>query len=180
MPEQPTIYFAYGSNLSLAQMAKRCPAARAIGRALAKGYRLAFPRPSDTWRGGVAGIVPVGADDDGGAPGYYVEGAAYELTEACIAALDEYEGLLEERAHYWRATIDIVLIGTGERAKAMTYFANPEGEGRFDPHADYVRVMIDGARDHGLGVEWVAMLEAMLEAAPSDPSDAEGGGRYEV
>lgn len=173
----PTLYFAYGSNLSLAQMASRCPAARSVGRALAKGYRLVFPRPSDTWMGGVAGIVETDGDESGG---YHVEGAAYELTPACVAALDEYEGLLETEAHYWRATIEIVLVETGEKRKAMTYFAHPVdsggGTGHHDPHAGYVNVMLNGARDHGLSEDWVKMLEAMLDGAPSDPQQTNTGG----
>lgn len=170
--DTPSLYFAYGSNLSLAQMASRCPAARSVGRALAKGYRLVFPRPSDTWKGGVAGIEPIGD--------FHVEGAAYELTPDCVAALDEYEGLLETEAHYWRATIEIVLVETGQRAKAMTYFAHPTGPGHHDPHASYVSVMLNGARDHGLSEDWVKMLEAMLDGAPSDPQRANAGGHYDI
>lgn len=174
----PSLYFAYGSNLSLAQMASRCPAATAVGRALAKGYTLVFPRPSDTWMGGVAGITEKEGE------GYHVEGAAYELTPACVAALDEYEGLLEEQAHYWRATIEIVLVETGQKREAMTYFAHPVdsggGSGHHEPHASYVNVMLDGARDHGLSADWVRMLKAMLEGAPRDPADVQRGRHYDI
>ncbi len=49
-----TLYFAYGSNLSEAQMRARCPGARPAGRAALHGYRLAFAGYSALWGGAVA------------------------------------------------------------------------------------------------------------------------------
>ena len=41
---EKTLYFAYGSNLNLDQMARRCPDAEPVGRVRLDGYRLAFRR----------------------------------------------------------------------------------------------------------------------------------------
>ena len=48
MPER--LYFAYGSNINLDQMAFRCPAAQVVSPVTLNGYRLLFR--------GVATIVP--------------------------------------------------------------------------------------------------------------------------
>ena len=45
------LYFAYGSNLNLDQMAVRCPQAGVVGKAVLEGYELAFRR-------GVLTILP--------------------------------------------------------------------------------------------------------------------------
>lgn len=36
------LYFAYGSNINLEQMAVRCPAAQVVGPAVLDGYELLF------------------------------------------------------------------------------------------------------------------------------------------
>ena len=76
MPE--TLYFAYGSNIDLKQMARRCPAAQAVGPATLENYELAF-------RGsGFATIVPK--------KGSVVHGLLWSITPFCEQALDRYEG----------------------------------------------------------------------------------------
>ena len=39
---QKRYYIAYGSNLNVAQMRRRCPAARIVGTAVLYGWRLLF------------------------------------------------------------------------------------------------------------------------------------------
>ena len=70
------LYFAYGANLNLRGMKRRCPRATALSVATLKGFRLEF-RTFVT-------IVPD--------PATTVSGALYELTPACLRALEEYEG----------------------------------------------------------------------------------------
>ena len=51
------LYFAYGSNINLNQMAVRCPAAQVVGPAVLDGYELLF---RGNRRGtGVATIEPL-------------------------------------------------------------------------------------------------------------------------
>lgn len=73
---RPYLYFAYGSNLHLEQMGRRCPNAIPMQRYRLKGYRLVFR--------GVADVVTC--------PKKSVQGALYVITEHCEAALDRYEG----------------------------------------------------------------------------------------
>lgn len=70
------LYFAYGANLNLRGMKRRCPKAVPHGPAVLKGYRLEFRL--------YATIVP---DEKSS-----VQGALYTLTPTCWRPLDEYEG----------------------------------------------------------------------------------------
>ena len=70
------LYVAYGSNLNLAQMARRCPTAKVVGIGKLKEYQLTFR--------GVATIEPVsGAETPVG---------VWEITPKDEMALDRYEG----------------------------------------------------------------------------------------
>ena len=76
------LYFAYGSNINLDQMAYRCPAAQVVGPVVLDGYKLLFRGNS---RGnGVATIAPH--------KGRKVYGLLWKITPECEQALDIYEG----------------------------------------------------------------------------------------
>ncbi len=78
-------YFAYGSNLSVAQMRRRCTDVVPGEPARLGEYRLAFAGSSKNWRsGGVATIVP--------SPGGSVPGRIYTLDEGALSRLDRFEG----------------------------------------------------------------------------------------
>ena len=51
------LYFAYGSNINLEQMAWRCPGAEVFGPAVLEGYELLF-RGNSRRGSGVATIAP--------------------------------------------------------------------------------------------------------------------------
>ena len=70
------IYAAYGSNLNHDQMSFRCPLARFIGTAKLLDHRLVFR--------GVADVEQH--------LGSYVAIGLWEISKACIGALDKYEG----------------------------------------------------------------------------------------
>ncbi|TEA12834.1 hypothetical protein C8034_v005572 [Colletotrichum sidae] len=73
------LYFAYGSNLSLEQMAHRCPDSRYIGRAIL---------PDHAWQineRGYANVVP--------RSGSSVHGLVYAISAADEARLDRCEGV---------------------------------------------------------------------------------------
>lgn len=75
-----TRYFAYGTNMDSAGMARRCPGAVALGRARLAGFRLAVTVD------GHATIVAGGG-------GEVVHGVLWRLTPRCRMALDAYEGV---------------------------------------------------------------------------------------
>lgn len=78
------LYFAYGSNINLEQMAQRCPDAQVVGPVTLENYELLF---RGNLRGnGVATIAP--------REGSTVHGLLWNITPKCERALDYYEGTL--------------------------------------------------------------------------------------
>jgi len=124
-----TLYFAYGSNLSLDRMALRCPAARPLWSVRVPDWRLRFER--------VATIAP--------APGACVLGAVYALTPACEATLDRIEGVDEGRYRRRKLTIP---HPDGHAAEVLTYVKIDARRGA--PTAAYMGHIKAGYRDWGL------------------------------
>lgn len=75
------LYFAYGSNLNLDQMSRRCPAASPMATVTLRDYKLTF---CGNGRAGVANVEP-----DAGS---CVVGGLWRITPSCLDALDIYEG----------------------------------------------------------------------------------------
>ena len=83
---EKTLYFAYGSNLNLDQMARRCPDAEPVGRVRLDGYRLAFRRTG----GGYLTILPD--------KGNHVDGLLWK-----VSAQDEQE---RPSRYYWNTVLE--------------------------------------------------------------------------
>ena len=81
--------FAYGSNLDLIQMNRRCPSSKIISKGSLANYRLDFNRYSSGWGGGVADVIPV--------KGSEVWGLVFELSDTDMDSLDFYEGCYKDR-----------------------------------------------------------------------------------
>ena len=80
--KQTKLYFAYGSNMNLEQMAFRCPDARVLGNVRLEGYRLAF-----RMNGGHRGVATVLPEE-----GCHVDGVLWEISPRDEKHLDFYEG----------------------------------------------------------------------------------------
>lgn len=74
-------YIAYGSNLNVPQMERRCPGAEIVGTAQLKGWELLF-------KGSKTGSYLTIEEAEGGK----VPVAVWEVTPEDEAALDRYEG----------------------------------------------------------------------------------------
>ena len=80
LANQVSLYFTYGSNLHIAQMAERCPDSCFVGRGTLTGYRWQINQR------GVANIVESSRHDK-------VRGLVFEVTRADVRALDRFEGV---------------------------------------------------------------------------------------
>jgi gamma-glutamylcyclotransferase (GGCT)/AIG2-like uncharacterized protein YtfP len=140
-PPEQTLYFAYGSNLSLARMARRCPAARPLWTARVPDWCLRFER--------VATIAPT--------PGAMVPGAVYSLTRVCEAALDRIEGVEEGR--YRRHALRIA-GPDGQAAQVLTYVKIDARRG--PPTPEYLGHLETGYRDWRL--DPAPLLTALRQA----------------
>ncbi len=142
------LYFAYGSNLCSPRMRERVPSARARGVAQLEGRRLALDKPG---RDGTAKAnLHV-------APGWSVWGVVYALDAAHWPALDACE------RGYRRIEVAVRLAGASTRV--ATYTSDLATD---DPIASraYKRLLIEGAREHGLPAHWLTLLEALPERDP--------------
>lgn len=119
------LYFAYGSNLNIKAMKHRCPAAKPVAAARLDGYRLQFQT--------YCAVVP---DPAGSVPG-----AVFEITPACMRALDQYEG-----DEYRQITLRVTRLDTGETVDAIAYEKKSPGK-IAPPTIDYVREVTIGYRD---------------------------------
>jgi gamma-glutamylcyclotransferase (GGCT)/AIG2-like uncharacterized protein YtfP len=151
------LYFAYGSNLCMTQMAERCPSRQVVDRAVLPDQALIFPRRSLRRECGVASIVA--------SVGCVVWGAVYRLTAGDVASLDTFEGFVPTgdpaRNAYNKSEIAVLRDGSLTASiQAFTYIANPM-PGRHIPSADYRGAMVRGAREHQLPPHYIDTLESL-------------------
>ena len=122
-----TLMFAYGSNLHLEQMARRCPAAVPLGRLRLKDWRLVFR--------GVADCIQE--------PGAICYGGVWRITPACEKALDVYEGVAS--GLYEKVYIPVKRTPHGETEMLIYCMLST---GIAPPSKYYLGVIRDGYRDH--------------------------------
>jgi cation transport regulator ChaC len=147
-------YFAYGSNLDTDQMAERCPAAEAVGKALLPNYTLAFGGHSPNWDGAPATIVD---DEQVDAPGLL-----YEIDYREIRLLDKFEG---HPVRYERCAEQVLLEDGGTR-EAQVYIKHLEGNYGLPPES-YLSVLDQAYRELGFDRD---ILEHALALGTDDSS----------
>ena len=132
-----TLYFAYGSNINLQQMAVRCPDAQVVEPAVLEGYELLFRGNGSSF--GVATIAPK--------EGSQVQGLLWKITPYCEMSLDIYEGYprLYEKQEVTLRT------NSGKQVQAMVYVMTHEKE-RLPtmPTRSYYTGIQEGFRQNGL------------------------------
>jgi hypothetical protein len=143
-------YFGYASNMNRAIfLERRGMRPLATCRAQLEGYRLCFNIPIGPGERGVANVEP--------AAGARVFGVLYLLTPEDCERLDRTEGV--HLGVYRR--IPIMAIADGEEEiTAFTYRSSRTDDGR-KPSARYLRLIVEGARQHGLPLDYVRSLESL-------------------
>lgn len=136
-----TRYFAYGSNMSVEQMAARCPHAILIGTGMLSGYR--FMINTDRY----ATVVRE--------PEAMVYGILWSLTGSDETSLDRYENV--PGGTYTKETIQVADLSTGNPDPAMVYIARDNRRGR--PRPAYIAGVIAAARHHQFPAGYILELE---------------------
>ena len=144
------LLFAYGSNLSVAEMAEFAPEARFAGIARLPGFALELRRRSIRWGGGAADIVEREGEE--------VWGVLYEVHD--LDALDAKEGT---GFAYRRRELD-VMTDQGER-QAVAYEVIDKEPKEVAPTREYSELLLSGARERGLPDAYIAVLERRLGSA---------------
>ena len=140
--ENRKLYVAYGSNMNIGQMARRCPTAEVIGKSVLKGYRLLF-------RGDKGHAVATVEPQDGGK----VPVLVWSIAPKDEAALDRYE---EFPSLYRKKTITVEL--GGKPFEAMIYimnvdYGNKQVRQENMPHPFYYAIILDGYKAFGFDME---------------------------
>lgn len=145
----PLVYFAYGSNMSVARLRARIPAAAPVGRGRLAGHALRFHKLGDD------GSAKLDAAPSA-TPGDQVLGVLYHLSAADKAVLDPIEGRGYE-------VIEVTIErDDGQAVRAFMYRAV-----RIDANARpfhwYVHHVLVGARE-------AALPQAYLDAIAATPA----------
>jgi len=130
------LYFAYGSNLNIVQMKRRCPDSEIVSKVKLKGYKLTFNR--------VADIIET--------PRGIVHGAIYEVSDADIRNLDVYEGY---PSLYKRIDVEVE-DDVGKMYKAFVYVMVVKGLG--SPSESYYNTIKQGFKD------WKLPMQSLINA----------------
>lgn len=130
------LYIAYGSNLNLSQMKKRCPTARVIGRTEIEDYELVF-KGSRT--NAVATIEPC--------EGSIVPVLIWDIKDEDEKALDRYEGYPN---FYGKKEMKITL--DDNPILAMVYIMTP-GYQYGNPSEFYLETIERGYTDSGFNTD---------------------------
>ena len=135
------LYFAYGSNMDVDAMARRCPRSKALGLARLERHRLTAMR--EGWLTAVRD------------PSSAVHGVLWSLALSDVAALDRYEGLSEGLY----AKLMQAVIAESSPRQAIVYFGVNAGPGV--PRPAYIAEVLAAARSWPLPAEGAEALERL-------------------
>lgn len=146
--EKRKLYLAYGSNLNVPQMRRRCPNATIVGTATIPDYQLLF---KGSGSGAYLTIEPK--------PGSSVPVGVWSVTASDEDALDVYEGFPD---FYYKAemTVEVKPEKGGEtrQREAFAYIMHEERSLGW-PSGAYVRTCMDGYR--AFGFDYAFLMEAL-------------------
>jgi hypothetical protein len=145
------LYFAYGANMDVAAMARRCPRSRALGTARLMRHRFV--------------VMPGGWGSVTRDPRQSVHGVLWDLAAADVRALDAFE---EIGRGLYRKILQPVVKSSGGAVRALVYVGHGEGG---EPRRAYIEDVTAAARAWALPDAYVRQIEALLpRAAPGAAS----------
>ncbi len=139
-------YFAYGSNMSIARIRRRCPSAEIVGVAKIRKYSFRLNKPG----------CDLSAKADAfwtGDPKDAVYGVVYEISREDFKYLDVCEG---HPTHYLRRKCNVVI--DGRRMKVWVYVAM-KTKCKLLPLVSYMKHIINGAIENKLPAFYIDMLK---------------------
>jgi cation transport regulator ChaC len=159
-PPEPTVYFAYGSNMLTERLRVRMSSCVPIGTATLPGHVLRFHKRSKDGSGKCNAL----ATEDGDV----VVGVLFSFDLAERERLDKAEGVGNGYNH----AMVTVINAEGRRRKVLTYLADSDHiDDRLQPYTWYKELVLAGAGEHDLPASYVAARIAPVEAI-SDPNAA--------
>ena len=150
------LYLAYGSNLSVEQMERRCPDAKPIGKAILPDWKLVFKVH--------ATIEPC--------KGSKVPVLIWEISERDERHLDVYEGY---PSYYFKRDLELTMTdlnGRNTRPVTAMVYIMADGHKVRMPMKGYVDVLAEGYERFGFDMN-------ILRRALKETSEAEEAERYD-
>jgi hypothetical protein len=139
------LYFAYGANMDVEAMARRCPRSKPLGLAKLMRHRLGVMR--EGW---------LTATRDARAS---THGVLWDLALADVPALDRFEQL--GAGLYSKVSQPVVARGGPKRA--LVYFGANAGPGK--ANVEYILSVLASARQWAMPSEGIASLERLAREA---------------
>ena len=136
-------YIAYGSNLSLEQMAYRCPDAKVVCKGLLRGWKLKFRRYATIERK-KGSKVPV---------------LVWEISREDEKRLDRYEGY---PSYYIKRKVKVLLRGENEHEETAMVYIMTGKHGGGKPAESYYELLAAGYERFDFDLE---ILHRALEEA---------------
>ena len=142
------LYFAYGSNLNVGQMAVRCPMAQLVCRAVLEGYEHG---------------LPLRCADHPAQSGGRIDGILWKVNDRDERALDRYEGY----PHLYTKESLTVQTDTGTQTAVAYVMTAPYCERVQPPSSTYLRTVLLGYRVAEFDPD--AVLRAAAKAREMQP-----------
>ena len=146
------LYFAYGSNLDIEQVNRRCGNSGNV-RKVSIGYlpehKLAFTQYYPDWGGGVADVVK--------SPNSRVWGILYELSKEALELLDKYEGYPKD---YTRTKHTIITLD-GHPSLAWVYSVLRKDGDFIAPSQKYIDIIKRTAKESGFPKDYLSYLDSI-------------------
>ena len=149
------LYFAYGSNMDIAQLKDCCPSTTFRCKAKLAGYKLKFTRFSTNNNCGAADVVKV--------PRRVVWGVVFKINDDERTKLNEKEGYEPGRAKnaYSPVKVDVYEDGDVSRVlKVTTYTVCNKLDAHQRPSKKYLGYLISGAKDAKLPAKYRKQIAA--------------------
>jgi AIG2-like family len=149
------LYFAYGANMDVAAMARRCPGSKPLGVARLPRHRFIIT---------VDGYASVVRD-----PRATVHGVLWDASLADIRTLDKFEEI--DRGLYIKIS-QPVIAGSGPR-RALVYVGSRSAPGK--PRPGYLESVLASAAHWALPDDYLAAMARLLGRpwVPGEPNPAE-------
>lgn len=126
------LYFAYGSNMNMKQMAQRCPNSVPMFKATLHNAKMVFKYYADV--------------ESEKKKRSFVKGAVYEITKDCMKALDKYECCPK----FYKKVKCVVQGPFDKYYEAFMYVMQPNVRALELPSEQYINTIAEGYIDWGI------------------------------
>ena len=143
------LYFAYGSNMSVARLENRVSSVQVITKAKLDNHQLRFHKRSRDGSGKCDAIYVDNIEDS-------VYGVVFEMTISQKRLLD----VCEELGNGYEQKEVSVIAGNRETLRVVHYYAT-EVDSSLKPYGWYKKHVLQGAHEHGLPSDYIARIESV-------------------